>query len=342
MAYTVNKLKKGKTFEIPTDIVDKHIRLATGDQIKVLLLLMRLQPQELEAKEIATKLKMKRDDVDDCLQYWILTGVVSDGSGSEDETESEVSKPEKYIPRNTGKKKADTVSVSVSEAEPIIEYSRPTQSEIASRISESKEIATLFQMVQAKMGKTIGYDGQATLLLVHDRFGLPVDVIYMLIEYCVSIGKTGFGYIESVGQSWGEQEIDSIEKAAEKIESLNKADSFWKKFIVETGIKTPKPTSKQIEYIEHWTKDLGMSMDMIVRAYEQMADNTGKISFAYMNKILEGWNVEGFRKISDVENAKNVKQAAKQKPGVGSASYDIDDFVEKSKHSKLKYARKNR
>ena len=83
--------------------------------------------------------------------------------------------------------------------------------QIAKRGSESAEIAFLFNEAQKKLGRTIGYDSQSSLLMIHDAYGLPVEVILMLIDYCVSIGKTGVNYITSTAKNWGEKEIDSID-----------------------------------------------------------------------------------------------------------------------------------
>ncbi len=330
MKYTVNKERFGSSFQVPADIVDKHLRLASGEQIKVLLLILRKMPEALDENKIAAALKYNVADVEDYLQYWVLTGVLKE------ENAEAAAEPVKYVPK-AEKKTAASIPEPVKE-----EYSRPSASEIAARIGESKEIANLFTELQAKLGKTIGYDGQCTFILLHDRFGLPADVIFMLVDYCVSIGKTGYSYIEAAGRSWGEQEIDTIEKAAEKIASLNKVEKFWKKFAAETGIKNPKPTSKQTGYIEHWLTDLRMKPEMIMSAYEEMADSTGKVSFSYMNKILERWHAEGIKTPSALEESKAARTDAKSAKAPAEASYDLDEYREKTIHSKLKYERKQK
>lgn len=95
---------------------------------------------------------------------------------------------------------------------PDIVPSRPTAAEIAQRAEESADIKFLLLETQNKLGRTIGYDGQCTLLMMHDTYGIPVEVILMIIEYAVSIGKSSFHYIASIGKDWGEREIDTIEK----------------------------------------------------------------------------------------------------------------------------------
>ncbi len=335
MHYKVNGNLLKDSFAVPAIIADKHLRLAGGEQIKVLLLILRNSDKSLSVGEIAKALKYTESDVEDCLQYWILTGVIS-----EEEGESEA--PKKYIPKTDTQKKPSPPPAPSVPAAPVIEYSRPGQEEIATRMSESKEIADLFSELQVIMGKTIGYDGQCTFLLLHDRFGLPPEVIYMLADYCVKIGKPGYSYIEAVGKSWAEAEIDTIDKAAEKIASLDETDKFWKRFILAAGLNNPKPTQKQIAYIEKWTVKQNMSFDLIFTAYEEMAEHTGKLSFAYMDKILDGWYAAGYKTKQDIENAKKVKTEVKAPGGASSASYNLGTFAADNITNKPKYKRKKK
>ena len=173
MSYSVNPNLFRSIFAVPTDIVDKHIRLATEHQLKVLLWILRNAPDNPDIDEMCKALKIDKNDVDDYLQYWILTGVLhTDGNT----VESSPSPVASESPAPAVKKEDATKSVEEIELVP----SKPTSSEIATRIDESPEIGHLFNEAQIKLGKTIGYDGQCSLLLLHDHYGLPVEVLFML------------------------------------------------------------------------------------------------------------------------------------------------------------------
>ncbi len=337
MTYKINKFAEKDSFSVPAVIADKHLKFASGDAVKVLLLALKNSDRALSTADFAKKLKISESDVEDCLQYWILTGILSDDSSDGQITFD--TEPQKYVP---GAKREKTPPAAPSLPAAPIEYSRPSPSEIATRIGESKEIANLFTELQKILGKTIGYDGQCTFLLLHDRFGLPPEVIFMLTDYCVSSGKTGYSYIEAVGKSWAENEIDTIDKAAEKIEALGDVDKFWKKFSAAAGLKTPKPTQKQAAFIEKWLKRQNLSLDLILLAYEEMAERTGKLSFAYMDKVLENWYSEGFKKAADVENAKKAGREKSNHSGKSPASYDVDQFNEKGAGKAPVYKRKKK
>ena len=342
MSYKVKEKIKGGTFSIPDVIADKHLRFASGDQIKVLIVALRHPEKSCDAHSISKYLKMTEADAEDCLQYWVLMGILTDQSSEEDAAEALPPQPVKFIP---GKIAGDPVKPPVKSAPKtdISDYTRPSAAEIATRMEESPEISALFRELQMRLGKTIGYDGQCTFISLYDRYGLPADVIYMLVDHCVSMGKTGYSYIEKTGKSWAEQEIDTIEKAAEKIASLDKAGKFWKKFAAAQGLTNSKPTSNQTKYITRWLDELKMSFDMICLAYEEMTERTGKISYPYMDKILLNWHECGYKTPEDVETAsKNRSDAAKAVKQDKTASYDLSSVKNSELNGSLKYERKSK
>ncbi len=335
MSYSVNPITFKSIFAVPTDIVDKHIRLANGHQLKVLLWILRNSPENPDIEKMCTALKITKSDALDYLQYWVETEILSD-DGNEitfSKTEPVTTVTEKDS--SVEDKKAILVNTTPS---------KPSSAEIATRLSESPEIGHLFNEAQIKLGKTIGYDGQCTLLLIHDHYGLPTEVIFMMIDYCVSVGKTNYGYLDAVGKDWGTREIDTLDKAAEQITILRNANSLWKEFASAAGITTPRPSVKQTEYIRRWGNELKYGIDMIMLAYEEMANHTGKLSLSYMDKVLISWHNKGFKTPSDVEKSKEeLVQTKTAKAGnSNNASYDLDEFKQRSLHSELKYERKKK
>lgn len=340
MGYSVNTSMFKSIFAVPTDIVDKHIRLANEHQLKVLLWILRNAPDNPDLEEMCKALKMNISDASDYLQYWVLTGVLK--TDGEEPAQSAFKAPEK-----------ESVAVSVTPPptkpkqtveEIVITPSKPSSSEIAERIEESPEIGHLFNEAQAKLGKTIGYDGQCTLLLLHDHYGLPTEVLFMLIEYCVSIGKTNYSYIQAVGKDWGTREVDTLDKAAEQITALRKANNLWREFTKYAGIVNPRPTTSQSAYLRRWSDELKFSIDMIILAYEEMANHTGKLSFSYIDKVLSNWHSKGYKTPEDIEKAATQQKEKKTKTTAETtnASYDLEKFKERSLHGELKYERKKK
>lgn len=334
MEFSINPQKMfGLSFSVPAEVTDKHLKLAGAAQIKVLLWLLRHAAENPTMDELCKALNMKNADATDAMQYWVECGIVlQNGQAPAAEEKPAYSAPAK-----------ESAPI---EVKPEITYTRPTSEQVLKRTKESAEIQFMFFEAQKKLGKTIGYDAQSTLLMIHDFYGLPVEVLLMLIEYCVSIGKNSLNYISKAAKTWSEKEIDSIEKADEQIHLLRRCDSTWKRLCELTGISTPRPTASQSSYLSHWTNELKFDIDMIYLAYEEMANHTDKISFPYINKVLENWHDLGIATGTQVEEAKQQRTAEKQKTAPRKktsgyeASYDIDEFDRKSETAPLVYKKK--
>lgn len=325
--YSINPQLWTSIFAVPSEIVDKHIKLAGALQIKALLWIIRHNGEEFDENDIAKAVGYSADDVKDALQYWIQNSVLSvDGKViHQEETEIKTEVAEKP------KKKKESKLLVYSQEQ------RPTNDQIAARCDESEEIKFLFNETQVKLGRTIGYDSMSNLLMLHDHYGLPVEVILMLVEYCKSVHKTSMSYITTVGRDWAEKEIDTLEKADEMIESLSRKNETWKQLCSLTGISNSVPTKKQIEYLDVWQNEWKMSLDMMHLAYEEMANHTTKLSFPYMNKVLQNWYENSITTPEAVEADKRMRAEAISATETSEASYDIDEYMQKVLNTPLEY-----
>ncbi|MEE1220122.1 MAG: DnaD domain protein, partial [Ruminococcus sp.] len=71
-------------------------------------------------------------------------------------------------------------------------FSRPAKPDYvytAQRLAIDEELKILVEEVQIALGKTLSNSDISSLLMLKDTCGLPLDVILMLVQYCVSIEK---------------------------------------------------------------------------------------------------------------------------------------------------------
>lgn len=341
MEFIVNPLKWNTSFAVPSEVVDKYIRLAGSVQIKVILWMLRHSADERNIEKMSEDIGVSSADCADALTFWTEMGVLVKADVSVNIVANTV---------ENSNNDAYAISPKIPEKRklPEIETVKPTVEQIVARGDESEEIRFLFNEAQLRLGKTIGHDGQAVLLMMHDAYGLPVEVIVTIIEYCVSVGKTSTSYIAKIGKDWGEKEIDTLEKADEIINELKTVDSIWNEFRLRTGISTPRPTSAQIKYLSRWKNEYGFSVDMIYLAYEETANNINKVSFQYMDKILKNWFKEGLSTPSDVAKAKRERlnriapQTSTQTQGTPKkqTSYNIDEILKKNDETELVYKKR--
>lgn len=336
MEYKINPQAYGDVFVLPKAVVNENLRLAGAVGLKALLYLYcNSSSGDTSCEAIAKALGADRGDVADAMVFWLERGLVlKDGEQPKPvkKAEEEKKEEEKAAPAFTPEETAPKKRV---EELPI---SRPSHEQIAIRCGECEELRLLFSEAQNILGKTIGYEGQSILIMLYDSYGLPAEVILMLLEYALSKGKTGYKFIASVGREWSEKEIDTIERAEEYINAQNEADALWRSFCEQTGTKNPKPTAKQRRFLNSWSKEFSFSCEMICLAYEICVDNTGKMNLEYMNKVLKNWFDKGVKSPSDAQReqerwneskfGKDKKKPEKKKQEVFSsnASYDIGEY----------------
>ncbi len=305
MSYCINPVVWGNMFGLPADVSDKYLKMANEAQIKTILWIFKNNSCQIDPKEISKAIGKPVAAVEEALRYWVSVGILN----------SEISLPA-----------TKEVNITPVKELPVIPEARPTYEQIKIRCKEFPELALLLKEVQKILGKTMGYEGECTVLMMHDHYGLPIEVIYMLVSYCVEIGKSSYAYMSKVAKNWGERDIDTVEKASEIIENLNACQSIWNKFTRLTGIQNPKPTAKQGQHLLTWVKEYKFSLDMIYCAYEIMVDNCSKISFKYMDAILKDWYQKGIKNPEEIEKDKKPVADKKSNKKSQKSSYDMDEF----------------
>lgn len=350
MNYKINPLAFTGIFAVPTAVVDDNIRLASALQLKTLLYMLRhASTDSVSLSDISKAIGHEEEDINDALIFWTERGItVRDGSTPSapvtapvpEMAETPVVPAAPATPVNTAPD-TPTISSPVKKVEEI-PVTKPDLEQVAVRLQESEELRLLFAEAQNILGKTIGYDGQSTLIMMHDSYGLPVEVILMAIEYNKAKGKSGFAAISRTGREWSELEIDSIEGAIEYIEEHNIVDETWRKLIGMTEISNKNPTQKQKRFLTAWTKEYGFNADMIYFAYEEAIDNTGKASFEYIDKVLSNWYKNSVKTPQDIQREKlrwqqqraNLapKKDTKQKPPGErrEPTFDVSEFTKKA------------
>ncbi|MBE7037189.1 MAG: DnaD domain protein [Ruminococcaceae bacterium] len=177
-------------------------------------------------------------------------------------------------------------------------------SEISRRLSENPRMSQMYKMVGQILGKTLSSADTELLYSFHDYYGLPIEVIIVLIEYYVSKDKRSMKFIEKEVGKWASAGVNTIKKAKAYIEKREAFLSYAGQVRSALGIQERRLSTRELTYINNWQNEFSMPLDMVKLAFEATVNQTGKLSFAYMNKILESWSQNGFRKPEDVSKKK--------------------------------------
>ena len=339
MSYKINLGVWGSVFAVPSSVVDKGLKLAGESQLKVLLYILRHNSHALTDESISQALGLHPEDVKDAIEYWTDKGLFigEDGELSIPDSSDGV-KADAEIPQGTSVAvpATNTEEKKISDSpRPVSRPIKPERSYVIGRIKADSNISFLMEEASVALGKLLSQPDMATLIMLHDTDGLPVEVILMLIQHCVDIGKGNMRYIEKTGIAWASEGIDTVSLADEKIKNYSNSTSAWNTVAAVFGMRiSGTPTKKQLEFADRWLNEWLFSESMLRFAYERCVDSKGEVSLSYINGILRRWKEASLKTTEDVlkhdESVSVQKTKKADKSQSQSASYDLDAYEKKS------------
>ncbi len=329
MTYTINLGAWGSVFAVPASVVDKHIKLASEAQLKVLLYILRNAERENSAESLCQALNLSQEEISNALSFWVERGVIAENQGILEPAKSKEQSPAPVkIEKSEPVKKPHTA---VSRAR------RPDSLFVARLLKEDALLAGLLEEAQTVLKKPLSSGDTATLVMLYDTFGLPCEVIAMMMNYLASVGSSDMRSIERLGIRWSDEGIKTVSDAELEIERMTNARQAWGKVSSLLGIRNVgKPTASQQEHADRWINTWGFNDEMIVEAYERCVNTKGAYDIRYINAILKRWNNSGVKSLDTLREqekaTKNKPKAKKNNSKKGSvfstqgASFDISKY----------------
>ncbi len=280
-------------FEIKFSFIEKWGRFAKAEYLQIYLYILshfKKTGKMLKNGEVAKKLDKDIDTVNSALDFWITADVMV-------ETDEGFAFAEE-IPQNflkTEKTKTESDAASRFRVRPSYD-----SAEIDAAASVNKNIDYLFREAEKILGKILSPSDFEMLYSFVDWLGLPVEVVIMLLRFAAGRGKTGKRYLETVAIDWTDKGIDTYESAEEYIKEIELKLSNEGRVRGILGIYDRALTQTEKKYIKLWTFEKNIPSELVSEAYDRTVAATGKLSWAYMNKILMSWVDEGISTVDEV------------------------------------------
>ncbi|MGN1115290.1 MAG: DnaD domain protein [Candidatus Ornithomonoglobus sp.] len=301
---------------VPKDFIEHIMPAANPAYVMVYLYILSLGAcgKSMDTADIAKKLNFIETDVVNAIKYWKKQGLLA---GSDENIIIKKSVDEELSPEND-KKSID---------------------DIEAAINGNQTLADLCAIAQEILGKTLSNNDIQILYWFYDGLGFSPEVITMLLEYCVSLGKRNMKYIEKVAITWMENKITTMDEAQQYITRASKSDEFTTSLRKLFGITDRNLSKTEALYLDTWRDDYKMSADMVGLAYEYCIMATNKLSFPYINTILKRWNEQGIRTIPEAEkDHEEYKQNGGSNSGNNNtAMSDTEDISEIEKQFMSNY-----
>lgn len=307
---------------IPEDAIGAIARAGAGD-LKVLIALCAANGSS-DIKKLAKQTGCGEEDVRDSLSFWRGAGVIesADGKDTSKEHAEETGEDESASVVEAVAEKSEEKSA--KKLKGVDELPRYTSDELSNILEARQETAALIDECQNIMGKVFNVKEINVIIGMVDYLELDCEYIMMLLTYCVSLGKKTLHYAEKLAFALYDAGITRGDQLAEELRRREAASSAEGKIRALFGVGERAFTTKEKKFISAWINDMGYSAEIIERAYEVTADATGKGSFAYANSVLERWNAEGLRTLSEIEESYKKTDVGQKTDG----SFDTDSFFE--------------
>ncbi len=337
MNYSLNVGEWNSVFAVPASVVDKYIKIAGENSLKLLLYLLRHGGKNFSDDKLRDDLGFREaGELEDAALFWIQRGIIRyENDGENRALFSEKSDKEEAEQLVLSENAPECVPQKFAKKE-LIKPAVISSRDIAERIKSDSEIQMLFSEAEKLYAHPLKSNENQMLITITDHYGLNVGAALMLLQYCFKIGKTSPAYILSCAQNWADEGIDTVDAANEKILALERNNSISER-LREAMELNSKLTEKMKEYIRVWTEEWNFSEDMIMLCYEKTVNAKQEFKFEYANKILENWKNAGLYtkqavEAADLTRKKPVKTASSAKSE--NSSFDINDIMSKINNSR--------
>lgn len=305
MNYIIDPKVFSAVFTVPAAVADKHLKLARGEHIKVLLYIMRNMSVNPDNAEIAAAAGLSEYEVEEALLYWAGAGIL--------------------LPDGRSAEKAEIKAPAVKQ------NAKPDRADVARRGAEDEKIRYLLTETQMKLGRNLKSNESSTLVWLYDDLGLDVSLILMIVQYAAAHGKPRIGFIESTATDWVNRGIDTIAEADRELNKMAMSEQAWDIVCSSFGLEKRKPSKNELKLSLMWTDEWKMSREMLTAAYNACVDSISKFDMKYVSKILENWHEKGYKTPDDIEEKKKNDNTESE----SFATYDLDLF-EKMINSNLR------
>jgi len=272
--------------------IDKYMPKARGEFVKVYLLMLKYSSSGelgVSSNIIANNLNLLESDIINALNYWNDEGVIKlipiDKMGNfnieflnlEDESE-----------------KADT-SFNLLEA---------------LNTDSTKE---MLKEIEKLLARPLSPKEMSSYLSWEKDFSFSYELILLLVEYCISKGKSDTRYIEKVAIAWHDAEIKTIDDAQQYIK---KNEDKWvkiRKILSYLGIKSNEVMKPQEDMMDKWINTYNFQVEVILKACDICFERLNRADFKYIDGILNSWFKDNIKTLQDIALKDNKKDSNNSK-----------------------------
>jgi len=274
--------------------IEKYMPKARGEFIKIYLLMLKHDISGelgVSSSILASSLNLLESDIMNALNYWNDQGVIK------------FTKIDKM--GNFNVEFVDLIQ------EPT---TSPKQVDLLEALG-STTTKDMLKDIEILLARPLSPSEMSIYLNWQREFGFSSELILILMEYCISKGKSDSRYIEKVALSWYDLKITTIEQEQNLI---TKTEDKWiniRKILTYLGITNTDIMKPQQDLIEKWLLIYKFPNEIILKACDICFERLNRADFKYIDGILTNWNKNNIKTLEDIalKDTKNIKNTKYQK-----------------------------
>lgn len=274
------KSKALKFTPISNVFIEKYMPKARGEFIKVYLLMLKHNMSGeigISSSILASSLNLLESDIINALNYWNDEGVI------------------KLVPIDKmGNFEIDFVDLSID---------TPASSNEINLLDELSDETNngMLKYIERLLGRPLSPTEFTTYISWKKDYNFSSELILLIIEYCISRGKSNTRYIEKVAIAWHEMNIKTIEDAQNYIRKTEDKWGTYREILKFLGIRNTDIMKPQEDMLEKWTTTYNFSLEIIKKACDICSQRLNRPDFKYIDGILSSWNRDNLKTIKDIE-----------------------------------------
>ena len=276
--------------------IEKYLPQARGEFVKIYLLMLKhntFGELGVSSSILASTLNLLESDIMNALNYWNDQGVI----------------------KLTQIDKMGNFNVEFLDLSDEDINNQSSQVDLLEALN-STNTKDMLRDIETLLARPLSPNEMSIYLNWQKEFGFSSELILILMEYCISKGKSDPRYIEKVALSWHDMKITTVEQAQNLIK---KNEDKWisiRKILTYLGINNMDIMKPQQDLIEKWLFIYKFSVDVILKACDVCFERLNRADFKYIDGILSKWHKNNFKTLEDIAINDNKRSNATkyQKP----------------------------
>ena len=196
-----------------------------------------------------------------------------------------------------------------------------TREDVMNKLESDAPFASLLAETERKLGK-LSDPSVKKLLGLNDYLGLPADVIFLLISWCIDRKASQFGEgrlptmreIEKEGYAWARRELFSYAAADAYVRGEQKKRSRYPEYMAALRLDGRASAPSEERYFGAWV-EMGFPPETVAIAYDKTILKCHELRWPYCNGILKRWHEQGLHTPDEVM----AERAAPRRPDAPAA-----------------------